>query len=101
MILTFDRSAEYSSAAWREREMSVNEIIKEEGMTHQTEKMKEIGTGCMITETRGMIIENGEMITETGEVTTETGENTAIRSRWVMATTRIWGGMRTRELPNT
>ena len=94
MILTFDRSAEYSSAAWREREMSVNETIKEEDMTHQTQKMKEIGTECMTTETRGTIIENGE-------VTTETGQDTAIRSRWINATTRRWGGMQTRELLNT
>ena len=56
--------------------------------------MKEIGTKHMITETRGTII-------ETGEITTETGENTAIRSRWVIATTRRRGGMQTQEPLNT
>ena len=118
MTLTFDQNAEYSSAAWREREMSTTETIKEEGMIHQTE----IGTKRTTTETRGTIMETGEMTTETGkittetgemttetgemttetrEMTTETGESTAIQSRWVMATTRRRGGMQTQELLNT
>ena len=129
MTLTFDQRAEYSSAAWREREMSTTETIKEEGMIHQTEIRKEIGTKRTTTETRGTIMETGEMTTETGkittetgkittetgemttetgemttetrEMTTETGESTAIQSRWVMATTRRRGGMQTQELLNT